>query len=133
MTVKWELRDEDHEFFAQELDDFVPPKIYDMHAHLWRRSDWMNNPPDIVKAAPEEMTYELYQECIGWILPRRQVKGLFFQYPANFPTDTASANQWISNEIKKDSMSRGQYYVRPNEDPDFVRDECCHHIWERKG
>lgn len=36
MPITWELRDEDREFFHRELDSFVPGKVYDVHAHLWR-------------------------------------------------------------------------------------------------
>lgn len=36
MQITWELCDHDVEFFRRELDDFVPARVYDIHAHLWR-------------------------------------------------------------------------------------------------
>ena len=123
MPITWELRPEDQELFANELDDFVPDKIYDMHAHLWRESDWEGNPPAIVKAAPSEITMERFKEFIGWIFPGREVHGFHFAFPTVFPNDNAPCNAWVSQEIKKDTLSRGQFYVRPQDDPDWVRTE----------
>ena len=32
-------------------------------------------------------------------------------------------NEWVAREIQKDSLSRGQFMVRPTDDPEWVRDE----------
>ena len=40
MKPTWEVRDYDREFFEKELDSFVPDKIFDAHAHLYRKSHW---------------------------------------------------------------------------------------------
>ena len=36
MSLTWELRDYDQEFFRRELESFVPPEIFDSHAHLYK-------------------------------------------------------------------------------------------------
>lgn len=124
MALTWELRSEDVDFFQREqLEKFVPDRIYDMHAHLWRLCDWEGNAPEIVIKAPHEMTMELYKEHIGWLLPNRDVHGFHFAYPAVFPNDPSPCNEWVSGEIKKDPLSRGQFYVRPQDDPDWVEHE----------
>ena len=123
MKLTWELRNEDREFFVTQLEDFVPDRIYDMHAHLWREKDWEGNPPDIVRIAPSEITMKIYKESMGWILPEREVHGLHFAFPATFPTDPAGANEWVSQQIRKDPLARGQFYVRPSDDPEWVRRE----------
>ena len=38
MPKTWEIRDYDREFFAKELDDFVPERMFDAHAHLFERA-----------------------------------------------------------------------------------------------
>ena len=123
MPFTWELRPEDQQLFERELDDFIPDRVYDMHAHLWRARDWEGNPPGIVLAAPPEITLERYKEFIRWILPRREVHGFHFAYPTVFPNDTALPNAWVAQEITKDTLSRGQFYVRPTDDPEWVRSE----------
>jgi glutamate-1-semialdehyde 2,1-aminomutase len=123
MGTTWEVREEDRGFFERELESFVPDRVYDMHAHLWRVSDWEGRPPEVVTVAPEEVTLEVYRECMGWILPGREVHGLHFPYPASFPNNPVPCNEWVSQEIKKDALARGQFYVRPTDDPERVREE----------
>jgi glutamate-1-semialdehyde 2,1-aminomutase len=123
MNLTWEVRDEDREFFAAELDDFVPDRVYDAHAHLWRKRDWEGNPPDIVRIAPPEITMEVYRKSMDWILPGREVHGLHFPFPATFPTDPSGPNEWVSQQLKNDPLARGQFYVRPSDDPEWVRQE----------
>jgi predicted TIM-barrel fold metal-dependent hydrolase len=121
--VQWMMNDADREFIERELNDFVPNRIYDAHAHLWRRSDWSGHAPAIVNAAPAEVTLDVYRECMGWLFPGRRVHGLHFPFPATFPTDTAAQNEWISREIRKDPLARGQFFVRPTDDPDWTAQE----------
>ncbi len=71
MAVTFEHRPEDDEFFRRELDSFVPERVFDVHAHLWRRVDWQDAPSDAVSAAPAEITLERYRQCMAWIMPGR--------------------------------------------------------------
>ena len=125
MKVSWELRDYDREFFDRELRDFVPDKVYDMHAHLYRESDWQGRAPAEVTAGPTEITMEVYTEQMQWILPGREVHGLHFPFPGylsgGFPSE--EPNTWVSEQIKKDPSARGQFLVRPTDDPEWVRQE----------
>ena len=123
MLAMWELRDEDLEFFDRHLASFVPERVYDMHAHLWRERDWEGQAPAAVRAGHSEITLERYREYMSWILPEREVHGLHFAFPAMFPNSPAPCNEWVSQEIKKDPLARGQFYVRPTDDPDWVREE----------
>ena len=123
MSITWEYREEDREFFQRELDAFVPARVYDMHAHLWRATDWGHQAPEIVRLAPPEVTLEVYREHLSWILPDREIHGLHFQFPSASPNDPAPCNEWISLQTRQDPLARGQYYVRPDDDPDWVRSE----------
>ena len=123
MAVTWELREEDRAFFDRELASFVPDRVYDVHAHLWRARDWEGRPPAVVEVAPAEVTMEVYKECMDWILPGREVHGLHFAFPTLFPIDPVPCNEWVSREIKKDPLARGQFYVRLQDDPEWVRGE----------
>ena len=119
----WEVREEDRAFFRRELQSFVPHRVYDVHAHLWRARDWEGRAPDVVKAAPAEVTMEVYKKCMGWILPGREVHGLHFAFPTIFPNDPVPCNEWVSRQVGKDPLARGQFYVRPTDDPEWVRTE----------
>lgn len=119
--ISWETREEDREFFERELKTFVPERVYDMHAHLWRLRDWEGHEPDIVRTAPPEISMDVYRQCIAWILPDREVHGFHFPFPASIPNDPAPCNEWVSQQIRKDPLARGQYYLRPTDDPEQVR------------
>ena len=124
MPVTWELRDEDRDFFAKELDDFVPDKVYDAHAHLYRESFWDGEAPEHVRVGPSDITLEIYREQMQWILPGREVHGLHFPFPpGDDRMDTRAANEWVSQEVRKDALARGQFLVRPTDDPEWVREE----------
>ena len=50
---------------------------------------------------------------------------MHFPFPpgqrGGFPT--GSPNEWVSRQIKKDVLARGQFLVRPTDDPEWVRQE----------
>ncbi len=100
MPTTWELRDRDQELFARELDSFVPPEVFDVHAHLYR-ADWWDDPPGHVRVGPPEVTPAVYREQMQWILPGRQVQALHFAYPfpANDPQRLRAANEWVSTQL----------------------------------
>jgi len=93
MPTTWEHREEDREFFERELQSFVPDRIYDMHAHLWRARDWEGQAPPMVQVAPAEITMEVYKTCMSWLLPGREVHGVHFPFPTPFPNDPVPCNE----------------------------------------
>lgn len=125
--ITWELREEDIDFFARELDYFIPDKVYDIHAHLYRRIFWRKDVPVHVKVGPPDVSLEIYQKEMQWILTGREIHGLHFPFPPGNPDkmdfDIASSNTWVSQEIKKDPLARGQFLVTPEDDPEWVRQE----------
>jgi glutamate-1-semialdehyde 2,1-aminomutase len=58
-----------------------------------------------------------------WILPRRELHGLHLPFPMPQDGDTAALNAWVSQEVRKDPLARGEFIVRPTDDPEWVRDE----------
>src|SRR4051794_18220411 len=94
MALTWELRDYDREFFARELDSFVPKKVFDAHAHLYRMDHW--NQPHGVEVGPASVTLAEFRSQIDWIMPGREVTGLFFGVAFNerYP----EANEFVARE-----------------------------------
>jgi len=123
MSAAWELREEDVEFFERELNDFVPERVYDVHAHLYREAFWEGQAPEGVKAGPSDISLEVYREYMQWILPGREVHGLHLPFPTVNPIDMGPPNEWVSQQVKKDPLARGHFMVRPTDDPEWVRDE----------
>lgn len=125
MEVTWELRDADREVFARELDDFVPPRVFDAHAHLYRAHFWSRPAPPWVQVGPPEVTLEVYREHMQWILPGREVHALHMAYPGEGlnPEVFPGGNEWVAQQVARDPLARAHLMVTPDMDPEFVRQE----------
>jgi glutamate-1-semialdehyde 2,1-aminomutase len=120
MPKTWEIRDYDREFFAKELDDFVPEKIFDSHAHLFELAHWGTLSPG--EKWPELASMEEFGRQMEWITPGRKTSGLFFGVGLTEDWREAS-NQFIAREVARDATSRGQLIISPKQDPELVREE----------
>jgi predicted TIM-barrel fold metal-dependent hydrolase len=119
MPITWELRDYDQEFFEKELRTFVPDKLFDAHAHLYRKFHWGRPTP--VDAGPDTIGLQEYRDQMTWIAPGREITGLFFG--VGFHDDFRVSNEFVANEITQDKMCFGHLLVPPTLDPDQLRDE----------
>ena len=110
----------DQEFFERELDSFLPDQVFDAHCHLWKRECV----PWSVGQAEIDVGYAEYMQSIQDIHPRRKTKALFIPFvtPDN-KERTDVANSWLSEQVAQDNDCRGLFFVRPEDDPDWVREE----------
>ncbi|MEW5979951.1 MAG: amidohydrolase family protein [Acidobacteriota bacterium] len=118
MPITWELREYDQEFFRKELDRFVPPKVFDAHAHLYHVSHWGHPTP--VHHGPQVATLETFRSQIQWLMPGRTTSGLFFG--VGFNEGFRASNEFVAGEIAKDSSCYGHLLVSPGMDPEEMRE-----------
>jgi glutamate-1-semialdehyde 2,1-aminomutase len=108
----------DRRIWEEELDEFVPRRIYDAHTHIYR---WAHNlDPDkersayrkVVQPGWEEATYALADEFDALLLPGRTVHRLAFPYP--FPRcDFEATNRFIAEQTAGHGNSGGLMLVHP--------------------
>lgn len=115
----WELRDYDREFFDKELNTFVPDRVFDAHAHLYRSFDWGSS--HATDHGPSVVTMREFQRQIEWLTPGRCTSGLFFGVA--FHDGFRDANAFVSAEVATDPASLGQMLVSPYQDPEEMRQE----------
>lgn len=113
------LTDIDRRIWQEELEEFVPKRIFDVHTHTYR---WDFN------TDPARDTGPLYHQigklypvsdwtrldlCDRALMPGRRVSRLSFGYP--FPTgcDFAAANRFAAAEVANDPGSSALMLVRP--------------------
>ena len=114
------LTDIDREFFERELASFLPDQIFDAHTHLWRR----DCVPWSVSGDEEDLGYAQYMSAIADIHRGRKTKALFIPFvTVENKEKTLTANEWVSQEIADDPDCRGIFFIRPEDDPEWVRDE----------
>jgi glutamate-1-semialdehyde 2,1-aminomutase len=120
MPKTWEVRDDDREFFAKELEGFVPEQIFDAHAHLYELAHW--GPESPVDKGPAVVSLGEFRRQMEWLIPGRKLSGLFFGVGLSEEWRNAS-NQFVAQELDKSESSRGSLIVSPNQDPELVRQE----------
>lgn len=138
----WVITDQDRELFAKELDSFVPDRIFDAHAHLYRVADFAEDRvPGLAAAGPGVAGLAAFDQAIGDLTPNRPTEGLFFPFP-HVTMDTDAANQFLFDELRQRPGSRGQMLVTPTMDPELIREtvrRCgfvglkCYHVYSRRS
>ncbi|MFN0165374.1 MAG: amidohydrolase family protein [Bryobacteraceae bacterium] len=125
MPTTWEVRDYDLEFFEKDLNSFVPDRLFDAHAHLYRMAHWGR--PTSLDHGPDPVTLEVFRSQMEWITPRRHTSGLFFG--VGFNEGFSASNDFIDGEVTKDNTCFGHFLVPPTMDPELLRQE----VRSRKG
>ncbi len=110
----------DREFFERELASFLPDRIFDAHTHLWRKDcvSWS------VNGESEDLGYQQYMSSIEDLHPGRTTKALFIPFVTVDNKEKAlTANEWVSREIAGDPNCRGIFFMKPEDDPEWVREQ----------
>ena len=118
----WLVTDYDREIIERELDSFVPPRVFDAHAHLYAL-DHFRRDEDLMflPMGPDTAGVEEYSLRIDEIMPGRSIDALFFPMPRT-SVDFDAINEFVASEVLKRPRSRAQMLVKPSHDPEYVRE-----------
>jgi glutamate-1-semialdehyde 2,1-aminomutase len=117
------IREEDHEFFERELAGFVPDKVFDAHCHLWRdehidMTGFRPNPAGL----PADVGAEEYSRFSDCLHPGRGKGALFIPFPLR-RNARDKAHRWIARQAADTDNSRALFWLYPDDDPEWVRDQ----------
>ena len=125
--------EEDHRFFKRELQSFLPDKIFDAHAHLYKKDTAWD-----LKGFPAEVGYAEYQSLIRDIHSQRRTAARFLPgVSVDKKERIPECNAWVSEQVAKTTDCVGAYFVKPDDDPEQVRQEVkrlklrgfkCYHL-----
>ena len=119
MTTHSIARDVDREFFSREIDAFLPSRIFDAHAHAWRH-EYL---PWKVSDGTENIGWPEYEGYIKDIHGDRKTNVMFIPFVSpEHAENTLAANEWAADQVAQDENNRGIYFIRPDDDPEWVRD-----------
>lgn len=109
----------DQEIFDRELAEFLPPRIFDAHAHLMHSKIWNLTCGGML---PEICGLQEFRKYNGMLHPGRELGALLLNYvrPEN---DVAFANQWLADQVRDEPSYRWFMCVAPDDEPDFIREE----------
>ena len=114
------LTDTDREFYAREIDAFLPDRVYDAHCHLWK-GEFV---PWSVEGAPADIGYAEYLDLMADLHPGRHIAAYFI--PSVQPDgggSFTSPNEWVAQASAQSDQCRHIFFVRPDDDPEWVRQE----------
>ena len=108
----------DRKTYQQLIGDFVPPRVFDAHAHFYRLQDVGDGSALQTGTLPEVAGYDQYRAAqiamMGDCAPR---DGLFFAYPGQ-NMDTAAANAFVLEQLRDRPSSRALIMIDVQDDPD---------------
>ena len=121
------LTDLDRQIWEEELSDFVPKNIYDIHTHIYC---WAFNLDKNKESSPfaqtigkyfPEVTWELANKVDDIMMPGRKIERLSFPFPFPQPCDFESSNQYLSKQVKKSSKSHGLILINPKMNEGYIK------------
>jgi predicted TIM-barrel fold metal-dependent hydrolase len=141
MIFAYAPREDERELFDRELNAFVPPVVFDAHAHLYERSHFgpRSFARSYIDTMPARVGLAEYRHFMGQMLPNRRLDGLFM--PMALDGDPETVNGFIADEVRNEPRCRGLMVVRPEMDPDYLRQEVrrlglaglkCYHLLSRR-
>ena len=122
MKIETELNPTDVILLGEAIDGFVPPQVFDFHAHVMEPSSYA---PTTLGPHLNGLTVSpaSYRDAMALILPGGRLReALLFPFPAR-DHDRPAVNRWMFAEIARlpDSFrARGLAIVSPHDDPGLV-------------
>jgi glutamate-1-semialdehyde 2,1-aminomutase len=124
---RWEFNQVDVGVIAG-LQDFLPTKVFDSHAHIYRVKDLNLDPlhSNLWSSGAEEVSIEVWRKQVAPFFQHAElVGGLFF--PAPLPrADIFAANAYLISELDKHPISRGLALITPNLRPEDLSEVLSH-------
>ena len=115
-------QDHDRDFFERELASFVPDKVFDCHAHLWRGDAYAAPLPP---GFPADMNSDDYLRLTGEVFPNRTLGAWFLPKPiVKHREQTLSVSEWVGQSLAGKPTCRGAFLVKPEDDPEWVREHA---------
>lgn len=113
------LNEVDRRIWNDELAEFVPARIFDVHTHIYR---WAFNLDPDRESGPfqpligdqfPEASWSFLDECDRLLFPGREVHRLAFPFPFPQPCDFAASNHFVAAETAGDAPSGSLMLVHP--------------------
>ena len=98
---------------SKELSDFLPERIFDAHAHLYRLAD-LNSSAQFLNDRPGDVSIDTWRERLGRQLGEHRLQGALF---IPFPTAGCAiekVNEFTVSQVSVNMESRGLIAVSPD-------------------
>ena len=98
---------------AEQVKDFLPSRLFDIHAHLYRNRDLGTPIPDLTAQGPGTADLSVWKAHLGQVTEEKRLGGgLFFPYPTK-TGDVDSGNDYLLEQVSQGELVRGLVIVAP--------------------
>jgi glutamate-1-semialdehyde 2,1-aminomutase len=127
------LTDVDRRIWAEELDEFVPRRVFDVHTHIYRWEAFTDPNKEtgpyrqLLGTTFADATWQMLQECDSILMPGREVHRLSFPFPFSPGCDFQLSNDFIAGEVQNDPRSAALMLVHPSMTADEAKQQVDRH------
>ena len=107
---------ENDRVMANELGDFVPESVYDMHMHIYRLADLALPENSPLKKGGEVEGVSSVKKYYTKMIPKTTLEG---GLAISFPTvscDKDAVNSFVASEVKDDAKFKGSICIDPSDE-----------------
>jgi predicted TIM-barrel fold metal-dependent hydrolase len=123
-----EPRETDQRIWEDELAEFVPQRVYDVHSHIYR---WEFNTDPNKENGPYSFVGERFPNadwasldaCDRSLMPGRLVHRLAFPFPFSPSCDFAASNRFIAEQVHDHPKSAALMVVHPSMPAEYLDDQ----------
>jgi glutamate-1-semialdehyde 2,1-aminomutase len=118
--VVLQSNDLDRRIWEEELEEFVPRRVFDAHTHIYRW-DFNTDPAKDASASAAlfgrqfgQADWAALEACDRVLLPGREVHRLSFPYPFTPSCEFEASNRFVLEETSRDPVSGALMLVHPS-------------------
>jgi len=132
MQVPIELNDVDRRIWQEELEEFIPQQVFDVHTHVYR---WQfNTDPNkdtgpyyvVIKDFPQAH-WQLLEQCDRLLMPGREVHRLSSGFPFAPSCDFQASNDFTASQTSYDPDSAALMLVHPSMTAEYLDEQIEKH------
>jgi glutamate-1-semialdehyde 2,1-aminomutase len=127
-----ELNDVDRRIWEEELNPFIPERIFDVHAHHYRwefNTDPAKETGSFASFVGDGFPLTDRAHCDAWdalLLPGRRVSRLSFGFPFSPSCDFEASNRFVLDQVP-DAQSGALMLVHPSMTPTYLEEQIQTH------
>jgi glutamate-1-semialdehyde 2,1-aminomutase len=121
----WDFSEKDREL-VDSLREFLPPRMWDSHAHCYQTEDLKKPAPGLWAGGPESVGISVWESRVKPLFPNSRLEGGLF-FPAPLPeVEVQVANAFLCAELDRYPHCRGLALIRPEMHPEEMEDILQH-------
>lgn len=117
MKSRIDYSKDDRQIWEEELEEFVPRRIFDAHAHLFRHTQLPAGHPG--RKVWHDADHAAHIAWARRLYPGREVHFLYLGTPVP-GIDVARHNAFLERELARDPRSRGNLLITPDCTPEYL-------------